>query len=229
MSISFECAQCGKKLKAPDAAAGRSSKCPACGGKVTCPAPVPAAKMAQRPAASPPPSSPTGLDDFKNVDDGTPYALMEPDPIPAASPPPGDAAAEPGDSASSASRTKQRKKTGAKGKGRDWLKKIAFAHKGILVSILLQIVLYIGAFLTPPQFRLVPLGAWMIAGLVGTVFTFMLAIRLYNALLGILLSVLTLIPLINLVVLWTMSGKATKVLRDAGHHVGFLGARLSEF
>ena len=40
MSISFECPTCGKHLKAPDAAAGKSSKCPGCGGKVTCPAPV---------------------------------------------------------------------------------------------------------------------------------------------------------------------------------------------
>jgi DNA-directed RNA polymerase subunit RPC12/RpoP len=228
MSISFECTKCGKKLKAPDAAAGRSSKCPACGGKVTCPAPAPATKVAQRPAASPPPSSPTDLDDFKSDDDGTPYALMEPDPIPPPPPPAGDAAAAAGDGASSASSTKKRKKTGSKGKGRDWLKKIAIAQKGILVSILLQIVLYIGAYLTPPQFRLFTLGAWMIAGLVGTVFTFLLAIHLYKTVVGILLSILTLIPLINLVVLWRMSGKATTILKEAGHHVGFLGARLSE-
>jgi len=57
----------------------------------------------------------------------------------------------------------------------------------------------------------------------------MLAINLYSAVVGILLSVLTLMPLINLLVLWRMSAKATSILEDAGHHVGFLGARLSEF
>jgi len=185
--------------------------------------------MAQRSVAAPPPSSPSDRDDFKNVDDGTPYALMEPDPIPAPSPPPGDVAAEPGDSAVSTSRTKKRKKTGAKGKGRDWLKKIALAQKGILVSILLQIVLNIGVYSTTPPLRFVLLGAMFIAALVGTVFTFMLAISLYSALVGILLSVLTFIPFVNLIVLWRMSVKATRILTDAGHHVGFLGARLSDF
>ena len=32
MPISFQCPRCGKKLKAPDTAVGKSSKCPGCGG-----------------------------------------------------------------------------------------------------------------------------------------------------------------------------------------------------
>ena len=40
MPISFQCPHCGKKLKAPDSAAGKSSTCPGCGNKVTCPEPV---------------------------------------------------------------------------------------------------------------------------------------------------------------------------------------------
>ena len=37
MSISFQCKSCGKKLKAPDSAAGTTSTCPGCGAKVKCP------------------------------------------------------------------------------------------------------------------------------------------------------------------------------------------------
>ena len=37
------------------------------------------------------------------------------------------------------------------------------------------------------------------------------------------------IPCISLIVLWRMSEKATKSLREAGFHVGFLGASLSQF
>ena len=54
MAISFECLQCGKKLKAPDEAAGKSSKCPGCGAKVTCPGAAPAVKPAVKAPAKPP-------------------------------------------------------------------------------------------------------------------------------------------------------------------------------
>ena len=40
MAISFQCPNCGKKLKAPDSAAGKQSSCPGCGNLVTCPEPV---------------------------------------------------------------------------------------------------------------------------------------------------------------------------------------------
>jgi DNA-directed RNA polymerase subunit M/transcription elongation factor TFIIS len=40
MSISTECPECGKHLKAPDSAAGRKAKCPQCGAAVPIPEPV---------------------------------------------------------------------------------------------------------------------------------------------------------------------------------------------
>ncbi len=40
MAISFSCPTCGRKLKAPDNAAGKTTKCPGCGSPVTCPEPV---------------------------------------------------------------------------------------------------------------------------------------------------------------------------------------------
>jgi hypothetical protein len=40
MPITFYCPRCTRKLRAPDNAAGRSSTCPGCGNRVTCPEPV---------------------------------------------------------------------------------------------------------------------------------------------------------------------------------------------
>lgn len=48
MPISCECPQCGKRLKAADAAAGKKAKCPDCGGAV----PIPAAKKKPRTEAA---------------------------------------------------------------------------------------------------------------------------------------------------------------------------------
>jgi predicted RNA-binding Zn-ribbon protein involved in translation (DUF1610 family) len=75
MSISFQCPQCGKKLKAPDEAAGKSSTCPGCGGTVTCPEPIYDAEPLD--ASSQPPS---GHDPYADLDDATPYGVVEPQP-----------------------------------------------------------------------------------------------------------------------------------------------------
>jgi predicted RNA-binding Zn-ribbon protein involved in translation (DUF1610 family) len=83
MSISFECPQCGKKLKAPESAVGKSSACPGCGATVTCPEPIYDAEVvdpAMEPLAKPP-----GIDPYFDVDAGKPYGLV--DPGPAAAPP----------------------------------------------------------------------------------------------------------------------------------------------
>jgi len=37
--IHFECQHCGRKLKVPEARAGRKGRCPACKGEVTAPQP----------------------------------------------------------------------------------------------------------------------------------------------------------------------------------------------
>lgn len=46
MPITCECPQCGKRLKAPDSAAGKKAKCPDCGTAV----PIPALKAKKKPA-----------------------------------------------------------------------------------------------------------------------------------------------------------------------------------
>src|SRR5262249_38260231 len=50
MSISCECPECGKRLKAADSAAGKKAKCPDCGAAVPIPPPPPRPKKKKPPA-----------------------------------------------------------------------------------------------------------------------------------------------------------------------------------
>jgi DNA-directed RNA polymerase subunit M/transcription elongation factor TFIIS len=78
MSISFQCPRCGKKLKAPDNAIGKSSSCPGCGGKVTCPEPIYDAEVVEMQL---PPEKPRGFDPYEELDDGKPYGVLAPQPV----------------------------------------------------------------------------------------------------------------------------------------------------
>jgi hypothetical protein len=62
----------------------------------------------------------------------------------------------------------------------------------------------------------------------GTTLVFLLAIKVYGTRVGILLGILTLIPLVSLIVLLRVNAKATSVLRQNGIKVGLLGADLSQ-
>ena len=77
MSISFQCPQCGKKLKAPDSAAGKSSTCPGCGGKVTCPEPIYDAEVVEMELTH---DKPKGFDPYGEMDDDKPYGVVAPPP-----------------------------------------------------------------------------------------------------------------------------------------------------
>jgi predicted RNA-binding Zn-ribbon protein involved in translation (DUF1610 family) len=83
MPISFSCPQCGKKLRAPDNAVGKTSKCPGCGSPVTCPEPIYDAELVEAP-----PPVPGGVDPYADIDPSQPYAMVEPEPAaaPAAEP-----------------------------------------------------------------------------------------------------------------------------------------------
>ena len=78
MSISFQCPHCGKKLKAPDSAAGKSSSCPGCGGTVTCP--VPGDDDEEVVEMQLTPAKPKGFDPFADLDDDKPYGMSAPPP-----------------------------------------------------------------------------------------------------------------------------------------------------
>jgi predicted RNA-binding Zn-ribbon protein involved in translation (DUF1610 family) len=246
MPISFSCPNCGKKLKAPESAAGKSSKCPQCGSPVTCPEPVYDAELVETPAAMP-----GGVDPYADLDSDKPYGMVET--VPAAA------------TATEARRpcpmcgemiiataakcrfcgevfddTIKKLKKGGKG-GKAKLKSIASAQRNLIISILLQIVLFVSLIVivvmgqgkTPEAglaLLILCLGAALLgAAIAGVVYAFMLAIRIHGTGLGILVGFLTLVPYLGFVVLLFVNHSATKVLRDSGHHVGFLGADMSEF
>jgi len=111
---------------------------------------------------------------------------------------------------------------------REDLLRVAQSQKGIIICILVQLVTFVFQFALPIEIRpILGLGFFGV-GVVGTVFVFMLAIRVYGTGMGIFLGILALIPCIGLIVLLTVNGKATSVLRQNGIKVGFLGANLGE-
>jgi hypothetical protein len=118
---------------------------------------------------------------------------------------------------------------GVKSGRREDLKAVAVAQKSILVCILLYFVAIISQFLVPVEYRLYVLFGVLVIGLVATVSVFLLAIRVYSTAMGIALGIGTFIPCLGLVILLMINGKATAILKQNGHHVGLLGANLSQF
>lgn len=117
---------------------------------------------------------------------------------------------------------------GVKSGAREDLKAVATYQKGILVCILIYLIAVICQFAIPADLRpLLGLGVVGV-GVVGTVFVFLLAIKVYSTGMGVLLGILTLIPCIGLVVLLIVNGKATAILKENGIKVGLLGADLSQ-
>lgn len=109
------------------------------------------------------------------------------------------------------------------------LRNVAVAQKGVLLCILFQLVLIGGQFAVPPNVRPFVGMAALVIGLANTVFVFMLAIRVYNVALGVVLGILAQFPCLGLIVLLAINSKATSVLKANGYKVGLLGADLSRF
>ena len=101
-------------------------------------------------------------------------------------------------------------------------------QKGILVCILTYLIAVFGQFAVPMQLQMIAVLGMVAVGLAGTVFVFLLAIKVYNTGVGILLGILTLFPCIGLVTLLIVNGKATRILKQNGIRVGLLGANLSK-
>jgi hypothetical protein len=107
---------------------------------------------------------------------------------------------------------------------------VAIYQKVLLLCILGQISLAIlSGVVGPVGLKLVLILAVLATGLVATVFVFMLAIKAYSAGVGVVLAILTFIPVVGLIILLIINGKATSILKEHGYKVGFLGASLSQF
>ncbi|REK12988.1 MAG: hypothetical protein DWQ37_10195 [Planctomycetota bacterium] len=107
------------------------------------------------------------------------------------------------------------------------LRRVASDQRGILICILIYLCSGFGQFAVPPDMRLIPAIISLLATIAGVVYVFRLATKVYSTGTGIILGMLTFIPLIGLLVLLKVNGKATKVLREHGIEVGLLGAKAS--
>jgi hypothetical protein len=118
---------------------------------------------------------------------------------------------------------------GIKSGRREDLRTVAVAQKSILVCILLYLIAIICLILVPIDYRVyIQIGVGLL-GLAALVSVFVLAMRVYGVGLGILMGIGALLPCFGLIVLLLVSQKATKILKENGHHVGLLGADLSKF
>jgi hypothetical protein len=106
------------------------------------------------------------------------------------------------------------------------LRDIATKQKGIILCILAEIVIFVLQFFIPLGLRPILGLVYLCAAIAATVFIFMLATTIYSTGVGVVLGILTLIPLIGLIVLLIVNGKATNILKEHGIHVGLLGANL---
>jgi hypothetical protein len=117
---------------------------------------------------------------------------------------------------------------------RDDLRSVAKSQKvilvcilAILVCVLIQLVAKFAQFALPLEVSALLGIVLLFFNLVGAVFVFMLAIKVYGNGLGIVLCILCLVPCINIIVLLVVNGKATGVLQQNGIKVGLLGANIS--
>jgi predicted RNA-binding Zn-ribbon protein involved in translation (DUF1610 family) len=249
VSISFQCKSCGKKLKAPDSAAGSTSTCPGCGAKVTCP---PAARAAAVVNMGPPSDEPSGFNPFADLDEDKPQRVAPPGPA-------DEAETEPrrpcpacgemilltaakcrfcGEVFDAVLKKSKGKKSGGK---KAAIRSIATLQKYLLMSILVIILAYAAFFALGrprggpgPDAQVNPMSlilslVVLVASLACAVLSVMLAYKLYGTGGAILVFVLQFIPCVSLVTLLRVNSKATNFLRDKGVTVGFLGADLSQF
>ena len=111
---------------------------------------------------------------------------------------------------------------------RDDLRTIAKHQKGVIFCLLAYFVLVVSQFVLPPELRRVLFVAALGVSIAAMVFVFRLSLALYGTGAGIILGILTLIPLVGLIVLFIVNGKATRILKRQGINVGLLGARMSD-
>ena len=111
---------------------------------------------------------------------------------------------------------------------RNDIREIAVRQKAIMFCILGYILAVLLQFVLPPELRIILAIVAIGVSVTATVFVFMLAIAIYNVGAGVVLGILTLVPLVGLIVLLIVNGKATTILRDHGIKVGLMGANLSQ-
>jgi hypothetical protein len=104
------------------------------------------------------------------------------------------------------------------------LRVIAIRQRAVMYCLLAYIVLIVVYFVVPVPMKIVPALGILAASVTAAVFVFMLALATYNTATGIILGILTLVPLVGMIVLLAINQKATSILRRNGIKVGLMGA-----
>jgi hypothetical protein len=108
----------------------------------------------------------------------------------------------------------------------DALRTIATRQKMVINCMVIYLFAGIIQFAVPEELRVLLGIAVFAVVIVATVFVFLLATKVYSTGVGVLLGILTLIPLIGMITLLMVSIKATSILQQNGIKVGLLGAKM---
>lgn len=112
---------------------------------------------------------------------------------------------------------------------RGHVKTIATRQRVLLLCMVGYVVAGVTSRIGSVEIRPAAQVIWAVFVLAAAVIVFLLASSIFSTGLGVLLGVLTLVPLLGLLILAIVNGKATNILRQNGIKVGFLGANLSQF
>lgn len=109
------------------------------------------------------------------------------------------------------------------GPDRTYVRLLATQQRNIMLCILVYLAAVVSQFLLPVPMRPI-LGVLGLAVVIfAMVCVFRLATRIYGTAIGVTYGILTLIPLVGLIILLIVNGKATAILREHGLKVGLLG------
>jgi len=105
------------------------------------------------------------------------------------------------------------------------LEYVAKSQRLLLHTLLVYLGLIVCMFIVPAS-AVIIIQFFALAAAIIMVFTVAnIATKVFNIFSGVILALLMLVPLINLLILGVVNGRATKLLRENGYDVGVLGAR----
>ena len=108
------------------------------------------------------------------------------------------------------------------------LRAIAGYQRAMIACILMMLALFVPMLAAGSGFAAYFAVALLAAQLSAAVFVMLLAAQLFGTLGGVLLGVLSMTPLVGLLVIFLINGRAIRRLKANGVPIGFLGARISE-
>jgi predicted RNA-binding Zn-ribbon protein involved in translation (DUF1610 family) len=118
------------------------------------------------------------------------------------------------------------------------LKQLAIHQRGLQLSILIFVLAYIGVCffsanagrrVGPSPIAMISVLVFLIAFIACLVFLVLVAAKTRSVVEAVVCGILMFLPCVNLVVLFFVNQGATKMLKERGIKVGFLGADMSQF